>query len=191
MLYKSLRIHESLRFMNLSNRESDSLNHSEDLLRFMNLNQIYPTLLTMVTSTNYVTMVTYPAVVTINQRKPSSLHQWVQAGLDRQRLLCQRRRYWMNTTVSNLLKWFFTFDLKRNYFAFDTVCVKSVQFAQRTVKFRNRVSPNSRIRGTVYLGDRLYKRFLGYIVRFYLFIDFVANIRHINETVGDCFRHEI
>ena len=43
--------------------------------------------------------------------------------------------YWLNTADSNLLKWVFTFDLKRNYVAFENVCVKLVQFAYITVKF--------------------------------------------------------
>ena len=49
-LHKSSNIHESfescecLRFMNLSNRDSDSLKHFKDSIRFVYLNEIYPTL---------------------------------------------------------------------------------------------------------------------------------------------------
>ena len=42
-------------------------------------------------------------MVTISQRMPSSLHQWVQAGLDRQRLLCQNTSNSVEATSYALL----------------------------------------------------------------------------------------
>ena len=74
--------------------------------------------------------------------------------------------FWLHSTILNHLKWFLTFDQYGKYLAFHW-CVKSVQFAQRIAKIR--VSPKPRIRGTVYLGDRLYTN-LPQLIRFQITI---------------------
>ena len=51
----------------------------------------------------------------------------------------------LHVFVSNCKKLVFNIQSKGNYLAFYNSCVKSVQFAQRTVKFNPR--PNLRIRG--------------------------------------------